>query len=334
MRSEAPARVLALACAVAFAAAHGSARAAEGGAPPPLDGAREWIGPPLCWGEARGKVVVLALVEPGVSASQDALADVADMLATDAKNGLVGVFVTQASRAEAEAWLARAKPRPSVTVAIDDGSIRGFFATTVAPFGCVVDRDGRVVFAGPWARRIEIAEAVRGALERPRTVRRSATSERLAPVWKAIDAGDLPGAIAALKALRDAGEDARDRDDAHWLLRKIELDAKKAQAAADALFREHAYLDAVEAYEAIAAKYAGLAAAEAAAEAARTMRGDRKMKREIEAGAAIREARALEAAGKIKDAISKYRAAAARWKGTKSAEVAKKRAEELERKKP
>jgi hypothetical protein len=307
----------------------GRAAGALGEAPPALD-AKEWIGRPLDWEERRGKVVVLAFIEPDVAASKQAIEEVADMLKADAKNGLEVCFVSQASRPAVEAYLARQKSHLSCPVAIDPGTIRAYFKTTLTPFAAVIDRDGKIVFEGPWGERVQMALAVKAALERPRTVVRARTSPRFAEAWKALDAKDTRAAVSELKRIEADGE-PKDRDDAAALLAKLEIEAKKKLGEADRSFAADEFLDAVEAYESIAFAYEGLDSAKKAAEAAKHMRSDPKTKKELEAGAAIREARALEKAGKAREAASKYRSIASKWKGTKSAEIAKKRAEELEK---
>jgi hypothetical protein len=307
------------------------AAAAVGERPPRIE-AREWIGQSFEWKEKRGRVVVVVLLEPeGGAKAAAALASAANLVESESKTGLEAVLVTQAARADMEAFLAKQKTKARFTVAIDDGrALRSYFQTALSPYLAVVDRDGRIAFEGPYDDHVGFVNAVDAALARPREVPRLSTTPRFEPAWKAIEAGDTRAAIAALREVQRAPDlTPAEADDASALLAKIAIGARAALKAAKEREAEEEWYDATLAYDGVRDAYAGLSQADEAAAAAERIRGDKKLKKELEAGKTLRRARDLEAQGKAKEAAEQYRLVASRWKGTRAAERAKKRADEL-----
>ena len=329
-------RRIGISLALAFALSGAPAAAAVGEPPPSFDSVKEWIGQPLKWDQERGKVVILLFVEPENAPSKEALADLVSVQKAEEKNGLDACLITTAPRAAVEPYLARQKSRGNFPVAIDpDSAIRVYFQTAMCPYAAVIDRDGRISWEGACpAGRVAMSQSVREALARPRTVSRAATTPRFDPIWKSLETGDTKAAVAGLQQIQIA-QDAtpREVDDAKWLLKKLEIDAQRKLDAAVKQEADFEYADALAGYDAIADGYYGLKPADVALAKADALRKNAKAKKEIEASQALVEARKLEQEGRSKDALEKYRLIVSKWKGTKAAEKAKKKVDELEAKK-
>lgn len=326
----------ALVLVLALVATGARALAALGGRPPPLAPA-DWIGAPLEWDAERGRVVVLLFVEPENVPSKQAVTDLVGLAdASDlARKGLRACLVTQSAKAAFQSYISRQKVPGSFSVAIDAAAtIRTHFGTTETPFAAVIDRDGKIVWEGnAVADRIAYAEAVRSALAKPRTVPRHSTTPRFEPAWKAIEKKETRAAIAELVKILEA-EDATPAEmaDAEALLDRYRAEAAKKIAAARVADGQQDYAGALAGYDELATTYEGLSEAAEARDRAAALRKDRKLKKEIDAAEALIAARALEAAGDTKKALSEYKKIVSKWEGTRAADAAKKAAHDLEKK--
>jgi hypothetical protein len=314
----------------------GRAAAAVGDMPPKLE-PKEWVnGAGFEWKEKKGKVVLLMLVDPEVEAAaqKQAIGEAIRLDKDEAKNGLTVCLVSPASRQAIEAFCLKQKlALPRLLMALDDGgALRSYFATPLTPYLGLVDRDGKIAWEGAWKAKVDFVETLRQVLARPRTVPRLSTTPRFEPAWKGIESKDPKAAIAELLKIQ-AADDAtpQEKDDAAALLDLLKLEGRTKLEAAKRLEKQDEYLDALDAYDDLADKYAGVEPGEQARAAAKTIRDDKKLKRELDACKTLREARELEAAGKAKEALEKYHLCASKWKGTKAADRAKKKADELEK---
>ena len=299
------------------------------GSPPPPIEAKEWVGgPALRWEAVRGKVVVLFFVEPDTPLAKQAVSDLAE-LARAGKEDFIGCIVTCGPREKVQALVQAT--RISLVIALDDGTVRSAFEAVMSPYAVVVDRDGKVAFEGSARLKVEVARAVDEATKRPRKIVRTSTTRRFAPVFDALDRKEYKTAIAELLAIvRAAGATEAERSDARSLLDAIAREASGALRAAEKLLEEKEYADALAALDFIAVEFEGITEAEKARARAEAVRGDRSLKRELEASSALREARALEASGDLPGALRGYRQVASKWRGTRAAERASKRARSIE----
>jgi hypothetical protein len=322
---------LSLSLALALLATSARSALAEVNQAAPKLEAKEWVGPPLDWSKERGKVVVLLFVQPRQPASDAALKDQADLMKQRGKDGLETLLVSDGRKSEVDLWSRSAARAGSWRIAIEEGGkISVQFMAQVTPFIVVVDRDGRDVFEGEAVRdRVLAAKAVADALDRPVTVRRDGMSARLKPAWAAIDAKDWKTAVkAAVEVRDDPASTAEEARDARSVLVLLAGHARKAQKDAQALLEGEDYYEAVLAFEAGAASFAGTAPADEMKKSADAIRKDKKLKTELSAGEEVHKAlTASDPAGKLKAVIAN-----SRYKGTRAVERAKQRLDELKRK--
>ncbi len=322
--------------AILLAAGGESARAADLGAPaPPLEAA-EWVGTPIDWKKERGKVVVLLFVKARDADSALALQDQIEAQKKWNKHGLDHALVAEGPKGEVDIWARTVLRGAQFRIAIEkDGRISVVYLAQTVPFAAVVDRDGKLRFTGhPTRERVMLAKAIEEALDRAPTIPRGSTSARFKAAWEAIDKRDWKPAIAALREIRDDPAAAPDDvDDAKGLLWMVGVEGRKAITAALRFANVEEWAECLAALEEFATIFEGHEVAEDMRKLAGDMRKDAALKKEIEAGDEERAARKLEREGKRDEAVSKYQkvASTAKWKGTKAAARAKKRADELKK---
>ncbi len=332
------ARRLAVVLALAVSMAARPALALDtGDAPPALPGGIEWLGGarPLDWDEARGSVVVLAFIDPDDGGRSKGALEAFVVLAKDrGKDGLrvAAIAETERSKLEALARAVGALGVAGVSLGVDpERAASRAYLVTSCPKAYVVGRDGTVTWCGePVQARIGFQLAVAEALRDPRRVGRRTGSPVLVKACAAIDREDWKAAIAELRSILARKETApSDRADAEALLAEIAGRAADARRQAAALAAEGDFAGAAAILEDVIIRFEGLDAADEAEKQLEAWRKDKKIGKEIEAGALLLEAQGLEEQGKTKEALALYKRIASKYKETAAAARAEERVREL-----
>jgi hypothetical protein len=292
----------------------------------PLE-AKDWQGVPVDFLKERGKVFVLLFVKPKQAESESALKEHTQVVKQRKQEGLETVLVVDQPKDAVDAWAKRLSKGEQFRIAVEESSrISTAYMAQQTPYAVVIDRDGRDIFEGqPERQRIQLALAIAGALDRPQTISPGQTSPRFRQAWSAYEHKDWKAAIAEAATIRDdpavTPEDARD---GKTFLAMIAAEGKKAEKAASAHIAEDDWYAAVTGLDEVAATFAGLPVADDAKKVAADLRGDAKAKKEIACGEVVHQALVLDKDGKRADATRKLEDAVKKWKGTRTADRAKK----------
>jgi hypothetical protein len=326
------ARAAALAALVLLVVTLCPAALANVGDPAPPVQPKAWIGQPLDWKRSRGRVLVLAFVTPKDKESEMILRDMDQVLADHEKKGLEVILVATKPKAEVDLWARTVVRGRTFRIALDgDGRVTSDYFAQTDPFVVVVDRDFRIRFQeDPSMARLALLKCIDTYVAKPPQLTRAACSPRLKPVWDAAEAKQWGTAIKEATAIRDDKKStSEDGGCAQAFLMMMEIEARKLIESAEKWKREEEWAEALACYDEAASQFSTLPLGLEAKDAAAEIRADKKLKRELEAGEGLREARRLEKEGKREEAISKYSTVGAKFSGTRAGDRAKKRAKEL-----